>query len=264
MPIPAEGYPATAAVSPRVQVVETTGSTNADLVAAVTGEPEAWPHLAVLLTEDQREGRGRMDRSWVTPPGTALAASVVVRVLGLPMAARGWIPLLAGAAMTGAIRGQLRGSEYTAELKWPNDVLVDGRKICGILAEAVSGDTGAVVIGAGVNTRMAEIDLPVTTAVSFAALGRECDDDLLLADFLLALDDSLRSLIAAHGDAESSGARREVLAVCATIGSDVAVALPDGGRLEGRADRLDPDGRLVVTHAAGETALSAGDVVHLR
>ncbi|MPS75276.1 MAG: biotin--[acetyl-CoA-carboxylase] ligase, partial [Microbacterium sp.] len=65
MTIPESGYPRAAVVSPRVQVVDTTDSTNADVVAAVTADPDAWPHLSVLVTTDQRAGRGRLDRSWV-------------------------------------------------------------------------------------------------------------------------------------------------------------------------------------------------------
>ncbi len=67
MPIPAAGYPLAAAHSPRVQVVETTDSTNADVIAAVTADPEGWPHLSLLVTDDQRAGRGRLDRSWTAP-----------------------------------------------------------------------------------------------------------------------------------------------------------------------------------------------------
>ena len=64
MPIASEGYPLAAAVSPRVQVVDTTDSTNADVIRHVTEAPEEWPHLSLLLTTDQRAGRGRLDRSW--------------------------------------------------------------------------------------------------------------------------------------------------------------------------------------------------------
>lgn len=264
MPFPETGYPRTAAVSPRVQVTETTGSTNADVVAAAAQDAAAWPHLSVLLTTDQREGRGRLDRTWTAPPGTALAVSVILRVDGLPAAARGWIPLLAGAAMTRAISAQLVGTGNTAALKWPNDVLVDGAKICGILAEVVPSDPDAVVVGAGVNTRMTRADLPVSTAVSFAALGLESDDDRLLTDYLTALDEQVQALIVAKGDAAASGVLGEVEALCTTVGGDVTVALPDGTHLSGRAQRIDASGRLVVTHGEEETAVSAGDVVHVR
>lgn len=264
MPIPETGYPRTAAVSPRVQVVETTGSTNADVLAAAAEDPAGWPHLSVLLTTDQRAGRGRLDRTWTTPAGTALAVSVLVRVPGLPPVARGWIPLIAGAAMTRAVAAQLKGTGNTAGLKWPNDVLVDGAKISGILAEVVAADPEAVVIGAGVNTRMQEADLPVATAISFGALNLDCDDDRLLADYLTALDEQLGALVAADGDAAGSGVLAAVEELCTTLGSEVSVALPDGTHLKGRAQRIDAAGRLVVTTASGEQAVSAGDVVHVR
>ncbi len=264
MSIPLQGYPRAAAVSPRLQVVESTGSTNADLLKAASASPEQWPHLSVVLTSDQRAGRGRLDRTWATPPGTGLAISVLVRVDDLPVAARAWIPLVAGAAMTRAVIEQLRGTGHTASLKWPNDVLLDGGKVSGILAEVVPGRPEAVVIGAGVNTRMTRADLPVETATSFAATGLEADEDRLLADYLVALDEQLTALAIARGDAAASGVLGELEALCSTLGSDVVVSLPDGTRLHGRAQRIDLDGRLVVVAGDEETAVSAGDVVHVR
>jgi len=260
MPIPAAGYPLAAAHSPRVQVVETTDSTNADVIAAVTADPEGWPHLSLLVTGDQRAGRGRLDRSWTAPAGTALAVSVVVDAAMIPIAQRGWIPLVAGAAMTRAVRAQLTGHGGSAELKWPNDVLVDGGKICGILAEVVPGAADTVVVGAGVNTRMSRADLPVTTATSFAAIGAECDDDRLLADYLEDLGKMLSRL--AHDDVER--VHSEIEKLCVTVGKEVTVAMPDGSTLQGTATRLDRDGCLVVEAGTIETVVSAGDVVHVR
>lgn len=265
MPIPTDGYPLTAAISPRVQVIETTDSTNADVIEHVTTTPEEWPHLSVLLTTDQRAGRGRLDRTWIAPPGTALAASVVVEVGAIPPGSRGWIPLIAGAAMTRAVAAQLRGSGHTAGLKWPNDVLLDGGKICGILAEVVPGHPDVVVVGAGVNTRMPRTDLPVETATSFEAVGVEVDDDRLLADYLSALAEQFTALVGARGNAAAAGVLGEIEALCTTIGSDVAVSLPGGEVLRGRAQRIDADGRLVVVQESEfESAVSAGDVVHVR
>lgn len=265
MTFSSQGFPLTAAVSPRVQVVETTDSTNVDVTRHVVDAPHEWPHLSLLLTNDQRAGRGRLDRTWVTPPGSALAVSVAVDVSALPIAARGWIPLIAGAAMTRAIAAQLAGSVHSATLKWPNDVLLDGAKVCGILAEVVPGHPDVVVIGSGVNTRMAEVDLPVATATSFATVGLTCDEDRLLADYLSALDEQLKALGATGGDAAASGVLAEVEALCSTLGSDVAVSLPNGDTLWGRAQRIDPDGRLVVVQDAEfESVVSAGDVVHVR
>ena len=264
MSIPLQGYPRAAAVSPRLQVLESTGSTNADLVKAAGTSPEQWPHLSVVLTTDQRAGRGRLDRSWATPPGTGLAVSVLVRVPDLPVPSRAWIPLIAGAAMTRAVIEQLRGTGHTAALKWPNDVLLDGGKLSGILAEVVPAHPEAVVIGAGVNTRMTRADFPVETATSFTATGLDVDEDRLLADYLVALDEQLTALTLAHGDAAASGILGEIEALCSTLGSDVKVTLPDGTRLRGRAQRIDTDGRLVVVSGDAESAVSAGDVVHVR
>lgn len=255
----------TRTVAGRMAEVEQTGSTNADLARAIA-QGEEWPHLGVLLTHDQQAGRGRLDRRWVAPPGAALALSTVVRVPDLPIAGRGWIPLVAGVAMQRAVATQTPGRRVG--LKWPNDVLVaqegdELRKICGVLAEATA-DPDAVIVGTGVNTRLQPIDLPVPTATSFPALGLSCDEDALVADYLTALDDLLRALARAGGDAVASGAHAAAAAVCTTLGRDVAVSLPDGTTLRGRADEIAPDGRLVVVADRERVAVSAGDVVHVR
>ncbi|MDF2992409.1 MAG: biotin-(acetyl-CoA carboxylase) ligase [Microbacterium sp.] len=260
MPIPEAGFPRTATVSPRVQVVETTDSTNADVVAAVTADPAGWPHLSLLVTDDQRAGRGRLDRSWTAPAGTAIAVSMVVDASTVPAALKGWIPLAAGAAMTRAVGSQLTGRSGSTQLKWPNDVLVDGGKICGILAEAVPGTFDTVVVGAGVNTRMSRADLPVSTATSFAAIGAECDVDRLLADYVGAFSEFVTAL--SSGGEER--VHRDIEKLCATIGREVTVALPDDTSLRGRATRLDETGRLVVEAGTIVTTVSVGDVVHVR
>ncbi len=264
MSIPAPGYPLAAAVTPRLHVIDTVDSTNAKLVRDATDDPDGHPHLSVVFTRDQRAGRGRLDRSWTAPPGTAMAVSVLLDVAAVAHADRGWIPLVAGAAMRRAVAAQLVGLKVT--LKWPNDVLVSDLKICGILAEVLPGDPHRVVVGAGVNTQMASVDLPVPTATSFAALGREADEDRLLADYLEALRDGIAALAVGGPD----DVRGDIEEACATIGSEVTVTLPDGRGdtsatvLEGIAVRLDPEGRLVIDAQGVETVVSAGDVVHVR
>ncbi|WP_396668673.1 biotin--[acetyl-CoA-carboxylase] ligase [Microbacterium sp. R86528] len=258
-------YPRTAAISPRVEVLPFSASTNAELVSGVIAAPGEWPHLGVLLTTDQRAGRGRRGRQWSAPAGTALAISTLVRVADIPAAARGWVPLLAGAAMARAVAAQLRGSTHTAGLKWPNDVLVDGAKISGVLAEVVLGDPDSIVVGVGVNTLMARDELPVPSATSFAVLGVDCDDDALVADYLAALNETLGALAAAAGDAGAAGIVGQVEALCTTLSRQVAVSLPDESVLRGRAQRIASDGCLVVVTSDGaETAVAAGDVVHVR
>lgn len=260
MSIPAEGYPRTAAVSPRVHVIETVDSTNAHLLADVARDPQSHPHLSVIITRDQRAGRGRLDRRWTTPPNTALAVSVLLRVGALPFAARGWIPLIAGIAMTRAVAAQL--PRRSVEFKWPNDVLVDGRKIAGILAEVAPADAATVVVGVGVNTSMADVDLPVPTATSFAVLGEVADEDELVADFVAGLRDRIAALTVAGGPDDAL--RAEVEELCATLGAEVSVSLPDGTVLQGVGVRLDVDGRLVIESAGVESVVAAADIVHVR
>ncbi len=254
--------PAASAAAARLVVAPSAVSTNSDLVAAVAEDPGAWPHLSVLVTDDQTAGRGRLDRSWTAAPGTALAISLVVHAHELPVAQRGWISLIAGAAMTRAVAAALRGRSHTVRMKWPNDVLVDGLKIAGVLAEVVPGYPEAIVVGVGVNTRMAAADLPVPTAVSLRALSVESDEDALLTAYLGAFAEQFDALVAA-GDASRAGVRAEIEALSATISTDVEVSLPDGTSLAGRAVRIGPAGELVVD-AGREVSVFAGDVVHVR
>ncbi|WP_309127997.1 biotin--[acetyl-CoA-carboxylase] ligase [Microbacterium sp.] len=242
-------------VASRLVVVAQSPSTNAEL-RELSHDRASWPHLSVLMTDTQTAGRGRLDRTWETPAGTALAVSVLLRDLPPGARERGWIPLAAGVAMTDAVAAQLPGRHVG--LKWPNDVLVDGRKICGILAEATSD---AVIVGAGVNTAMTAEQLPVPTATSFAALGAEVDVDRLLADYLARL----AGIIAGLGSgAAASALHADTTARCVTIGRRVRVLLPGGAELGGTAVRLDEDGRLVVDDGRAERSVSAGDVVHVR
>lgn len=276
MPIPTQGFPRAAAVSPRLQVVDSVDSTNAKLLRDAAVDPDGHPHLAVVVTDDQRAGRGRLDRVWAAPAGTALAISVLLRVAAVEVADRGWIPLVAGSAMRQAIAAQLPGRAVT--LKWPNDVLVgekDGgpaRKISGILAEVLPSDPMAVVVGAGVNTTMETVDLPVPTATSFADQGVDVDEDRLLADYLEALRDGIAAL-AVGGHAAVAD---EIAEHCSTLGEEVSVSLPTAAReagepggdvdttLRGVAVRLDASGGLVVQSAGVERVVNAGDVVHVR
>jgi len=268
---------------PRFEWLESTGSTNDVLREAASGAAAAdWPHGATVVTDDQTSGRGRLGRTWLAPTGKTLAISVLIRpgdLAGapLPSDALGWLPLVAGAAMTEAVRGALaaasvdRGGEedgtggVEAWLKWPNDVLVSGFKVCGILSELVAD--GTVVIGAGLNLTLDEHDLPTLTSTSLQlATGVRPDADAVLADYLERLLASTAAFVAAGGDASASGIADRVTTLCGTLGQDVRVELPGGGELVGVAERIDADGRLVVRddENGDEQAVAAGDVTHLR
>src|SRR3984957_4509393 len=145
-----------------VEVVERTGSTNQDLLArAHDGAPEG----LVLAAGEQLAGRGRQGRNWQGLPGAALTFSVLLRPGAVPPVVRGWLPLLAGLATATAV-GTIAGIDL--RLKWPNDVLIDGAKLAGILAEQ---SDGAIVVGAGLNVLGRPGELPVPTATSLEQHG---------------------------------------------------------------------------------------------
>lgn len=243
----------------RLEQLPTTGSTNTDLLA-LADDPIAWPDLSVLVTGHQTAGRGRRGRVWTTPPGRCLSVSLLMRpAASLPAERWGWFPLMAGVAMAEAVRA----TGVDARVKWPNDVLVGGRKVSGILAERLADGSG-VVIGAGVNVLLTEDELPVPTATSLALEGADVDVDALLAAWLERTAELARRLTAAGGDAEASGVAATVRGAMETIGREVAVELPDGSRLLGTAADLDADGGLVVTTEDGPRHVAAGDVTHLR
>ncbi len=250
-----------------VRVVEQTGSTNADLLAAATsGAPQG----AVLVAEEQTAGRGRLDRSWQSQPGAALTFSILLRPSGIPAASRGWLPLLTGVAVVTALRAQ---TGLDVVLKWPNDVLAgaaDGRaaggsgKLAGILAEQ-TGD--AVVVGIGLNVSATESELPGGHATSLWLAGAaDPDRQAILIAVLRELERWYLGWSGGPrpGDAEASGLRESYLQWSATVGRDVRVEMPGGKILTGHAIDVDSVGRLLASAGDGVHAISAGDVVHVR
>jgi BirA family transcriptional regulator, biotin operon repressor / biotin---[acetyl-CoA-carboxylase] ligase len=239
----------------QIRVVRVTGSTNADLLAEAAAGAAGG---RVLVAETQTAGRGRLGRHWVSPPHTSLAFSVLLRPYDLPPARRSWIPLLAGVAVASALRGY---AAVDAWLKWPNDVLVGAAKLAGILAEQ---HRDAIVVGIGINVTLRREDLPTAAATSLLlenAAGLDRED--LLGAVLHELEHWYLAEAAAR-DADDSGLRAEYLRRCATIGQQVRVELPGGRSLTGIAADVDAGGRLVVRTPDGVTAVSAGDVVHVR
>lgn len=257
--------PLSRALVPALEWRAACASTNSELVARAADLPD----LAVLATDTQTAGRGRLDRVWSTPPGSALAVSVFVRhdaLPGIPDPRRlGWLPLLAGLAMTRAVRA-LGVTE--AGLKWPNDVLVElgpaPGKLSGILTELTPH---GVVIGAGLNLTAQADELPVPTATSLVLQGltaEQANTDRALAAYLGALLPLIE-----RWRAEPAPARLRALVEpeLSTLGRAVRVDRPGQPVLIGSASGLDDDGRLLVRPAdtrLAVLAVAAGDVTHLR
>lgn len=221
-----------------VRHVAETGSTNADLLAAVaTGAPSR----TVLFTDHQSAGRGRLDRTWTAPPGANLLVSFLFRD-GDPAGAPVDLMRRIGLAAIDAV-AQVAAVE--AHLKWPNDVLVDGAKLAGLLAQRADA---ATVVGLGLNIGWAP--------EGAAELGAQYAPADVLAALLAAFD----TLPADVGDLHDLYVAR-----LATLGQEVRVELPAGEPLIGRAIGVARDGRLVVLDACAIThRIDAGDVVHLR
>ena len=205
----------------------------------------------VVVADHQQAGRGRLDRAWVTPPGAALTLSAVFD----PVVDTAWwpvIPLVAGYAVA-----RVLGADAT--LKWPNDVLIAERKVCGILVERVNSRPPMVVIGIGINVDQTEDELPVPSATSLVLEGRGVDRTELFGQVVSSLRICLGRFAAHPGTFLNQYRGRS-----STLDRDVRVELPGDVTVEGRVSDFDAYGRLLLETADGLLTLSAGDVVHLR
>lgn len=235
----------------RVDVVEETGSTNADLIArAAAGDEIAG---AVLLAEFQSAGRGRHGRSWSAPPRSQISMSVGVDTSGVPPAGWGWLPLLTGLAVASTVREQFG---VDAGVKWPNDVLVGTGKLAGILAEV---SAPVIVVGLGLNVSLRDDELPDPKAVSLAMLGHDADRTELAGSLLHALNDRL-----GRWRAGDPGLAADYRSISTTIGMRVRALLPGDSEIIGVATGIDDSGRLLIDDAGTTVTVSAGDITHLR
>jgi BirA family biotin operon repressor/biotin-[acetyl-CoA-carboxylase] ligase len=220
---------------------------------------EGAPAGLVAVADHQTAGRGRLDRHWESPPGANLLVSVL---LGPGCGSEG-MHLAGGAvALAGADAcREVAGVEPV--LKWPNDLLLDGAKLAGVLAEAEfdGSSLSALIVGIGIN--VAWPGPPGAGGVCLNDVRRSAppvDRRVLLDRFLEALAPRCALL---EDDAGRRSLADEVRRRCATLGQQVRVTLA-GEDLLGRAAAIDEAGRLVVETARGPRSVSAGDVVHLR
>ena len=226
-------------------------STNRYLLAESARPGAASASGIVAVADEQTAGRGRHGRTWTAAPGAALLVSVLLRP-DLPADRLHLVTLAAAVAGTDAVRAV---AGLDARVKWPNDLMVDGRKLAGILAEA--DGAGAVVVGMGLNVRADAFPAELAdqaTACELHSAG-PVDRSALLVAWLRALDAQLDAL---------SGVVASAAARSATLGREVRVDLAREA-FRGVAKRLTPEGYLVVTTDDGdERIVTAGDVVHLR
>lgn len=220
-----------------VRWVAETGSTNADLLAAGA---DGAPHRTVLVADHQTAGRGRLDRRWEAPPGANLLVSILLRdVTDHPH-------LITQRVALAAVLACRRVAGVEATLKWPNDLLLRGAKLAGILAQAATAaDEPFVVVGLGLNVGWAPPEA--------ARLGAPTNPRALLRSLLEAFDELPDDI---------TGLYRSNLS---TIGQLVRVELPGERFVAGRALDVEGDGRLVVLDDCAVThRIDTGDVVHVR
>jgi BirA family transcriptional regulator, biotin operon repressor / biotin---[acetyl-CoA-carboxylase] ligase len=242
---------------PAYRYYESVSSTN-DLAQtwAASGAPDG----ALIVADTQTAGRGRLSRRWLTPPGCALAFSLVLRPTEQELDKPALFSPLGGLALSIALE-----SRYNLHpaIKWPNDVLLDDRKTAGILAESVwqEGKPQAIILGIGVNVGLAsvppvdEVQFPATCIE--AAVGKPVDRYALLAALLEALFTWRRQL-------PSPAFLRAWQNRLAFIGEQVQLIQPDQKTITGRLSGISPQGDLRLTLADGaQSSFSAGDV-HLR
>jgi BirA family transcriptional regulator, biotin operon repressor / biotin---[acetyl-CoA-carboxylase] ligase len=246
----------------RLDVVEQTGSTNADLLdRAASGADVAG---AVLIAEHQTAGRGRHGRGWSASPRAQVTMSFGVSVVDVPTAGWGWLSLLTGVAIVDTVAPLLEASGVRTGLKWPNDVLAgppgSQGKLAGILAEVAKP---VVVIGLGLNVTQAPEEVDGPGATSLLDLGVAAPDrDQLVRNLLRELGGRVVAWRAARGaDWQLASDYR---ARSLTIGAQVRAHLPGGKEVVGTASAIDDHGRLCIETGEQTTVVSAGDVVHLR
>lgn len=229
----------------RIRTVAETGSTNADMIAlAAAGlEEGVW-----LRAERQSSGRGRLGRSWTSPAGNLYASTLVrIRPSDPPAAT---LALVAAVALEDTVSAYAPGR---ALLKWPNDLLIDGAKMSGILLER-AGD--AVVIGIGVNLAHHPTDTD-RAATSLAA----CNVAVAPEDFLETLAEAFTRWVERWRGEGIDTIRRRWVAKAHPIGTPLTVRLPDGPAIDGLFDGLDPEGALILRLADGtRRVIHAGDV----
>lgn len=228
------------------------------------------PQGTVVLTDRQTAGRGRLQRSWFSPPAANIYGSLIFSC-SHTFQSLGWIPLMAGVAIAQAIENT---TNISISLKWPNDILINERKVGGILCESFKKDSSklCVVIGFGINVNLTESAFPTDlqhTATSLLIHSQHpLDRHQLLKSIIPSLENGWDRLI-------TQGAltcQKEYSKRCSTLGKEISVQFPDSSALEGIAQSIGKQGQLQISPSPSEIKgksarivdVHAGDIRHIR
>lgn len=259
----------TDSVGRQIHLHERLDSTNREAMALAQAGAD---HGTLVLADAQTAGKGRMGRTWFSPPGLNIYASVVIRI---PMEASrmaawlSWLPLMAALGVAEATETV---AAVRVALKWPNDLLIDDRKLAGILCESgTSPRSGPFqVVGIGVNVNGRREDFPEELRETGTSLREETgavvDRNRLVAQMLTGLASRVEQFRSGGREPLALAYRRR----CATIGKTVKAVLADGDECVGIAEAVEDDGALRLVQASAThdapviRQLRAADIVHLR
>lgn len=231
-----------------------------------------WP-MAVIVADRQREGHGRMGRTWVGSPGESSMvsyATLVPRTVATDTRFNGWLQMIAGLASAEAIVdvcAQAGCVDCPVRLKWPNDIMLHGRKLGGILIELVTmpGPMVGMIFGVGINLGIPADRLPTSVSTSLQLHCMPLPDSGTLRDEIAArtvvrLRTRLQMLV--DNPAQYAGVLLdEMKSMCLTLGRQVEARLVDGTTVQGKAVALNPDASLTVLDASGTVhVITTGDV----
>ena len=235
---------------PQLQLFESVDSTNLALERA---DRSALAEMTAFVAQSQSAGQGRLGRTWISEPGSSISLSLLLRPKDQKR--KGWLTLMMAASVRATVAKLVARSEPL--IKWPNDVLVQERKISGILAKALEQD---VILGVGVNLKTQPA--APKTAIALDELGcQESFDDVLFE--LISQFRARYAKFQSDSNWAVSDLQNEFRDHSATLGSRVIALLPGGSSIEGKALDIDSDGNLIIESDAIHT-ISAADIIHLR
>ncbi len=224
----------------------------------------------VVLADSQTAGRGRLQRSWFSPPGANIYGSLLFSC-NSQFQTTGWIPLMAGIAIAKAIEDH---AEIGITLKWPNDILIDERKVGGILCESFkkSPTETCVVIGFGINVNLPESAFPKDLELIATSLQIQAQRPLERYDLLKSIITTLEKGWEALTSQGPQACQLAYSSRCSTLGKQIQVQFPDGSELEGMAQSIGEQGQLQMIPSPSDAKeqsdrmldVHAGDIRHIR
>ena len=252
---------------------EEISSTNSFSLELIRQNPQ---DNTLIYADHQTTGRGRLDRQWFSPPGLNIYASLLKAFSPTDISIQhtGWIPLLAGLAIAQALE-EATGLPHS--LKWPNDLLIRGKKVGGLLCESANDKEGTrwVIIGFGVNVNQTTAIFPLELQETSTSLHTESGQTWDRLPLLARITATIEHLMAAFTSPNPQGLQIWQEAYqhrCSTIGQMVQVQNPDGSYLTGRAQSIGEQGQLQVCPIPSITKpqsdrivdIHAGDILHIR